>query len=64
MCVDLELRMGSSEVIAGEGTEKNQTKSVRILKGTGIDWRERNCTLSRVLNTSGPKSVKAGIGVR
>jgi len=32
--------MGSSEVIAGEGTEENQTKSVRILKGTGIDWRE------------------------
>jgi len=40
MCVDLELRVGSSEVIAGEGTEQNQTKSIRVLKGTGIDWRE------------------------
>jgi hypothetical protein len=47
MCVDLELRMGSSEVTAGEGTEQNKIKSIQILNGTGIDWREGrlNCNL-------------------
>jgi hypothetical protein len=40
MCVDLALRMGASEVIAGEGTEQNDTKYIQILKGTGNECRE------------------------
>jgi hypothetical protein len=40
MCVDLGMRMGSSEVMLKERTEQNETKSIQILKGTGIDWRE------------------------
>jgi hypothetical protein len=37
MCVVLELRMGSSEVIAGGRAEQNETKSIEIPKETGID---------------------------
>jgi hypothetical protein len=40
MCVDLELRMGSSEETAGGRAEQNETKSIQIPKKTGIEWRE------------------------
>jgi hypothetical protein len=40
MCVDLELRMGSSEVITGGRAGQNETKSIQIPKDTGIERRE------------------------